>query len=160
MPRWRVAGRSRAISRFRANYTFTDSEQKSGDDAGRPLGNSARHMANATLDWFATGKLNVFLSAEARSKRYRGQHVITDEELFYKDYVVYHLGASYEATRWLTINARINNLLDRDFTTYRTEFRDLNNDGDYLDTNEALFFDDYNNKDKARAYWISANVRF
>lgn len=164
-----VAGRWHISRDFgiRANYTYTDSEQKSGDDAGRPLGNSAKHMANATLDWFASDKLNVFLTAEARSKRYRGQHVITEEELYYKDYVVYHLGASYQATSWLTLNARVNNLLDRDFTTYKTEFRDLNSDGDYLDTNigctgcnEALFFDDYNNKDKARAYWISLNARF
>ncbi len=36
-----------------------------------------------------------------------------------------------------TLNARINNLLDEDFTTYDTEFDDLNGDGDYLDTNET-----------------------
>lgn len=160
-----VAGRWQITDSFgfRANYTYTDSEQKSGPQQGRPLGNSARHMANATLDWYATDKVNFFLTAEARSKRYRSLHVITNEELYYKDYVVYHLGASYQATGWLTINARVNNLLDRDFTTYRTEFRDLNlggGDGDYLDANETLFFDDYNNKDKARSYWVSANVRF
>ena len=164
-----VAGRWQITSSFgfRANYTYTDSEQKSGSEAGLPLGNSARHMANATLDWYATDRLSVFLTTEARSKRYRGLHVITGEKLYYKDYQVFHLGASYRATDWLTLNARVNNLLDRDFTTYDTEFRDLNGDGDYLDTNvgcngcnETLFFDDYNNKDKARAYWVSANLRF
>ncbi len=154
--RWQI---TRSVG-FRANYTYTDSEQKSGAQEGRPLGNSAKHMANATLDWFATDKLNVFLTAEMRSKRYRGLHAITGDELYYKDYEVLHLGASYRATHWLTVNARVNNLLDRDFTTYKTEFRDLNSDGDYLDTNETLFFDDYNNKDKARAYWISLNARF
>lgn len=152
---------------FRANYTFTDSEQKSGSEAGLPLGNSARHMANATLDWQAAERFNVFLSVEARSKRYRGLHAITREQLYYKDYEVLHLGASFKATDWLTINARINNLLDRDFTTYDAEFRDLNGDGDYIDTNiggsgrnEALFFDHYNNKDKARSLWVSFNVNF
>lgn len=65
------------------------------------------------------------------------------------------------------VNARVNNLLDRDFTTYATEFRDLNGDGDYRDLNvdgsgrnEALFFDGYNNKDKARSVWVSLNARF
>jgi hypothetical protein len=61
----------------------------------------------------------------------------------------------------VTVNARINNLLDRDFTTYATEFRDLNDDGVYEDgTNEVLYLDDYNNKDKARSVWVSVNVQF
>jgi len=161
--RWKIA----SSVGFRANYTYTDSEQKSGVEAGLPLGNSARHMANATLDWQTSERFNVFLSVEARSKRYRGLHAITREELYYKDYEVLHLGASFKATEWLTINARINNLLDRDFTTYDAEFRDLNGDGDYLDVNvggsgrnEALFFDHYNNKDKARSLWVSFNVNF
>ncbi|MBD9468654.1 TonB-dependent receptor [Pseudoxanthomonas sp. PXM01] len=161
--RWKIS----SAFGFRANYTFTDSEQKSGSEAGLPLGNSARHMANATLDWQAAERFNVFLSVEARSKRYRGLHAITREQLYYKDYEVLHLGASFKATDWLTINARINNLLDRDFTTYDAEFRDLNGDGDYIDTNiggsgrnEALFFDHYNNKDKARSLWVSFNVNF
>ncbi|CAN7202838.1 TonB-dependent receptor [Pseudoxanthomonas sp. LjRoot143] len=161
--RWKIS----STFGFRANYTYTDSEQKSGSEAGLPLGNSARHMANATLDWQAAERFNVFLSVEARSKRYRGLHAITREQLYYKDYEVLHLGASFKATDWLTINARINNLLDRDFTTYDAEFRDLNGDGDYIDTNiggsgrnEALFFDHYNNKDKARSLWVSFNVNF
>ncbi len=146
---------------FRANYTFTDSEQKSGAEKGLPLGNSARHMANATLDWQANDRFGLFLTTEARSRRYRGVSAVTGNELYYKDYTVLHLGASFEATRWLTINARINNLLDRDFTTYQASFNDLNGNGIYGDvTNEVLFEDDYNNKDKARSVWLSLNMRF
>lgn len=152
---------------LRGNYTLTDSEQKSGANKGKPLGNSAKHMVNATLDWQALPDFNVFLTAEARTKRYRGVHAITGEDLYYKNYSVFHLGASYKASKAVTFNARINNLLDRDFTTYKAEFRDLNGDGDYLDTNvggsgrnETLFFDDYNNKDKARSLWVSVNARF
>lgn len=161
--RWQIA----ADWSLRANYTLTDSEQKSGAEKGRPLGNSAKHMANTTLDWQLNEAFNIFLTAEARSKRYRTVHAITGEELNFKDYEVLHLGASYKASESVTFNARINNLLDRDFTTYQTEFRDLNNDGDYVDTNvggsgrnETLFFDDYNNKDKARNVWVGVNVTF
>ena len=78
-----------------------------------------------------------------------------------------NLGAAYEATDWLTLNLRVNNLLNRDFTTYDTEFRDLDGDGDFTGTaiggsgrDEALFFDHYNNKDKARSIWVSVNARF
>ena len=145
---------------LRANYTYTDSEQKSGAEAGQPLTDSAKHMANAILDWQASDRVNVYLSGETRSRRYRDLHVVTNEALYYKSYGVLHLGASYKATDWLTVNARINNLLDRDFTTYHAEFRDLNGDASYDGTNETLFFDDYNNKDKARSLWISVNVRF
>ncbi|RTQ90414.1 MULTISPECIES: TonB-dependent receptor domain-containing protein [Stenotrophomonas] len=158
-----VAGRWNIGERFslRANYTYTDSEQKSGAEKGLPLGNSARHMANATFDWQASERFNVFLTAEARSKRFRGLSANTREKLYYKDYTTLHLGASFEATQWLTVNARINNLLDRDFTTYRASFADLDNSGIYGDaSNEVLFEDDYNNKDKARSVWVSLNFKF
>ncbi len=153
--------------RLRANYTLTDSEQKSGTEKGLPLGESARHMANASLDWKATDKLSFLLSGQYQSQRYRSIHPITGKKLTYRPYHIVNLGAAYEATNNLTLNVRMNNLLNKDYTTYRTEFRDLNNDGDYVDTNiggsgrnETLFYDDYNNKDKGRSLWVSANLRF
>ncbi|MGE8213736.1 MAG: TonB-dependent receptor domain-containing protein [Stenotrophomonas sp.] len=158
-----VAGRWEISDRFglRANYTYTDSEQKSGADKGHPLGLSAKHMANATFDWQVSDRFNLFVTSEARSKRYRGVSAITGQELYYKDYTVFHLGASFQATQWMKINARINNLLDRDFTTYQTVFNDLDGSGIYGDaTNEVLFEDDYNNKDKARSFWLSVNLSF
>jgi outer membrane receptor for ferrienterochelin and colicins len=157
-----LAGRVQLFDglRIRGNYTLTDSEQKSGAQAGRPLGNSARHMANASVDWQATDRLSLLLTGEMRSKRYRGLHAITGEELYYKSYTAMNLAAAYDFTDWLTVNVRVNNLLNRDFTGYDAEFRDLTEDGDYLGTNEALFFDHYNNKDKARSFWVSVNARF
>jgi outer membrane receptor for ferrienterochelin and colicins len=77
------------------------------------------------------------------------------------------LGAAYQATDKLTFNVRVNNLLNKDYTSYRTEFRDLNGDGNFdgvdiggTGRNETLFYDDYNNKDKGRSLWVSANARF
>lgn len=157
-----VAGRYRILDTLglRGNYTYTDSEQKSGAEIGRPLGNSARHMANASVDWRPTDRLSFLLTGEMRSDRYRGLHAITGEELFYKSYSVLNLGGAYELTSWLTVNARVNNLLDRDFSTYDTEFRDIDENGDYLGDDETLFFDHYNNKDKGRSFWVSLNARF
>lgn len=140
---------------LRANYTYTDSEQKTGSNAGRPLNNSAKHMANATLDWQSTNRLNLYLSLEARSDRYRGWDAVADEALYYKDYEVFNLGASYKAADNVTINGRINNLFDRDFTSYTTTFTD-NGDGTYTPS----YTDDYNNKDKSRNFWVSVNVAF
>lgn len=149
--RWQISDRFA----FRANYTYTDSEQKSGPNAGRPLGNSARHMANAMLDWQANDRLNLFLGAEGRSRRYRGIDAATGAETYWKDYQVLHLGGSYRFSNAITLNARINNLLDRDFTTYQYAFAQ-NDDGSYTLSAQ----DDYNNKDKARNFWVSLNLSF
>ena len=75
--------------------------------------------------------------------------------LFYKSYNVLHLGAQYRLNEHVAINARVNNLLDEDFTSFSTSFT-ANPDGSYT----PVYTDDYNNKDKARSYWLSLNVSF
>ncbi|MFO7326117.1 MAG: TonB-dependent receptor, partial [Pseudomonadota bacterium] len=157
-----VAGRWRITPALalRANYTLTDSEQKSGAQAGQPLGDTAKHQANATLNWQATGRLDLFVSSEARSKRFRDVDPDTGERRHYRNYAVVHAGASWQASDWLTVNARVNNLLDRDFTTYDTYFIDVDEDGLYRGDGEVSYLDHYNNKDKARSYWLSLNVKF
>jgi outer membrane receptor for ferrienterochelin and colicins len=52
--------------------------------------------------------------------------------------------------------ARVNNLLDEDFTSFQTSFTDPEGDGTY----SASFLDDFNNKDKARNLWLSVNMNF
>jgi len=139
----------------RANYTYTDSEQRSGSAKGQPLNSTAKHMMNATLDWQANDRLALFLTMEARHRRFYQQDAATDKALYYKDYEIFHLGGSYQLRRNVTLNARINNLLDKDFTTYKAYFVD-DGAGGYT----ATFVDDYNNKDKARNLWVSLNARF
>ena len=146
---------------LRANYTYTDSEQRSGAEKGLPLGDVARHMANATANWRINEAFNLFLTSETRSKRFEGVSAISGQPQYFRDYTVLHLGGSWAVNEFVTLNARINNLLDRDFTTYAAEFNDLNNDGLYEDgTDEVIYRDHYNNKDKARSVWMSVNVRF
>ncbi len=140
---------------LRANYTYTDSEQKSGANAGLPLTNTAKNMANAVLSWQMTDRLSSSLSAESRSKRYRGVDSVTGEQLYCKSYQVYNLGALYRLNDQVTLTGRVNNLLDEDFTSYQYSFID-NGDGTYTLSTQ----DDYNNKDKARSFWVSVNARF
>jgi len=152
-----IAGRYQIIDdlSLRANYTYTDSEQQSGPSEGEPLTNTAKHMANVTLDWNVTDRLSSQLGYELRSDRYRGLDATTGEHLYFEEYNVFNLSAQYEVNDFVTISARVNNLLDEDFTSYQTTFVDLGN-GTY----EPNFQDDYNNKDKARSYWVSLNARF
>ena len=152
-----VAGSWRILQplTLRANYTLTDSERKSGANIGLPLTEAAKHMFNATLDWSATDALNVQLVGEARSRRYRGSQDADGVPQYYKGYEVLHLAAQYRITDTITLAARINNLLDQDFTSFRTTFED-DGAGGYALT----YLDDYNNKDKARNLWLSLNIRF
>lgn len=163
-----VAGRYQ-IARdwsLRGNYTWTDSEQLSGAEQGQPLTNTAEHMGNITLDWQITGRLNVFLQSELQSDRYRGWDNVIDQPLHYKNYEVLNLGAGFYINEHVTVNARVNNLLNEDFTSYSTTFTDLNGDGEfeYLTgrgaVSEVVFQDDYNVKDKARNFWVGVNVTF
>ena len=148
--RW---GMTDALS-LRANYTYTDSEQLSGPQQGLPLTNTARHMANASLGWEASDAFSMQLTAEARSRRYRD--VVDGVRRDYEDYVVLHLGAQYRFNDYVTVNARINNLLDEDFTSFQTVWIQNQDTGEWAPT----YLDDYNNKDKSRNLWVGLNVRF
>ena len=149
-----------------ANYTWTDSEQKSGAQAGLPLTNTAEHMANVNITWDINADLNVYLQGEFRSDRYRGYDSVLERELYFKNYSLLNLGARWTLNDYVVVNLRINNLLDRDFTTYSVTYDDLNNDGqfEYLTgrgvTSEVNFTDDYNVKDKARNLWAGVTVSF
>ena len=151
---------------LRANYTWTDSEQKSGPQQGQPLTNTAEHMANAWLNWQVNDSLRTYLQAEVRSDRYRGFDSVTEQQLYFKSYSLFNLGASYELTDQTQIFVRVNNLLDRDFTSYTTTYTDLNGDGEYDyvtgrgAVSEVVFTDDYNVKDKARNFWLGVTVNF
>ncbi|MEX2333776.1 MAG: TonB-dependent receptor [Pseudohongiella sp.] len=151
-----VVGRYQILDRLslRANYTWTDSEQLTGPSAGQPLTNTAENMANATLDWMATTAVSVQLTMESRSDRFRGTDANGDF-IYYKPYEVLHLGAQYHFNENITLSARINNLLDEDFTAFDTTFFQ-ETDGTYTPS----FTDHYNNKDKARNFWVSVNANF
>ncbi len=157
-----VAGRWQILSSLalRANYTYTDSEQKSGVNKGRPLNNSAKHMANATLDWMLNEKWNAFFTAEVRSDRYRTWDITSNRPLYYKSYEVFHLGATYRASDAVTFNAQINNLFDKDFTGYDLTFVECSSGTTCIDGYAPSYVDHHNNKDKARNFWVGVNVRF
>lgn len=54
--------------RASTSYTFTDSEQKTGEFAGEPLNKIPKHMANLGLDWSATDQLTVWVQGNYRGR--------------------------------------------------------------------------------------------
>lgn len=141
-----------------ANYTYTDSEQESGDNAGKPLSDTPKHAFNARLTWDVSPDWNTWLRAEYRSERFRdpGTSAATRAASAalgdFKGYTMLHLGTSYQVTPTITLNAAIYNLLDKDFIDYRP----------YRATPAAAptYGSVYVNTLDARRLWLSMNVDF
>lgn len=140
---------------IRGNYTFTDSEQTSGDEKGLPLVDTPEHMFNATLEWQVSDRFNMHLTSEVRSKRFDNLYTNADSveyKRYFKAYEVFHLGASFKASDTLTLNARINNVFDKDLSTYSYVLNDAQNGYSRLA--------DYPTTAASRSFWLSANMVF
>lgn len=143
---------------LRGNYTYTDSEVKSGRDEGLPLVNTPKNMYNLTLAWQPLDDLSISLISEIRSDRYRGTANVSGpqgpetQKLYYKAYDLYHLAANYKINDSLALNARINNLLDDDLSSRSC----------LLATSEQEYecLSDYNTTQKARSLWVSMSYSF
>ncbi|MEH6643147.1 TonB-dependent receptor [Vreelandella glaciei] len=139
--------------RLSANYTYTDSEQQSGENKGDPLTDTPEHAINATLRWQTTAKLDTWLSAEYRSERYRNREGVRGAPSFddlgdFKAYSLFHLGGSYAVTNQLNLSATIYNLFDKDFVDYRAY------------GNGTSFGNVYANSEEGRRLWLSARYEF
>jgi len=164
-----------------ANYTYTDSEQKSGDNKGEPLTNTPEHLANAKLDWQTTDHLGLWLKSEYRGERARftssyanlanaNGSYSTSQSIYdtlgknAKAYTLFHLGGSYRATENLTLNATIYNLFDKDFVDGKA-YTTYSNGGS---ANGTAYGTDYSHSgaattglvEEGRRLWLSANLTF
>lgn len=164
-----------------ANYTFTDSEQKSGKDKGEPLTNTPKHLANASLNWATTDKLNLWLKSEYRGERARftskyanlanangsystSQSIYQNLGKNMQAYTLFHLGGSYQATEELTLNATIYNLLNKDFVKGKS-YATYSNAGV---ANGIAYGTDYTHStagssgtiEEGRRLWMSATYAF
>ncbi|CAM3924867.1 TonB-dependent receptor [Vreelandella rituensis] len=139
--------------RLNANYTYTDSEQRSGENEGEPLTDTPEHAVNATLRWQTTPKLDTWLSAEYRSERYRNRESVRGAPSYddlgdFKAYELFHLGGNYQVSDALSVSARISNLLDKDFVDYRAY------------GNGSSYGNVYTNSEEGRRLWLSARYEF
>ncbi|TVP78737.1 MAG: TonB-dependent receptor [Gemmatimonadales bacterium] len=119
---------------FRADHTFIHSEVTTGAAAGLvegdPLFGVPAHMLNARLSWQVTPAVEARLGGQYRSSRHRpdsfhephlggsaqgATEVLGDFEA----YTLLDLGASWRMNERLTVNATVENLLDRSFVDYR-----------------------------------------
>lgn len=143
---------------FKANYTLTDSEVLSGSDKGLPLVNTPDHMFNGSLNFQISPQNRLALISEVRSKRFRGTANVQGpqgpetQELYYKSYELWHLAYSHTLSSNLTLNARVNNLLDDDLSSRTCLLVETQDDYECIS--------DYNTTQKARSIWLSMSYQF
>ena len=155
---------------LRLNYTYTDTELKANGRDDGPLGDTPKHMANATLRWDTSEKLNFWLQGEYRgsSHRFDGlkSNLTGNAKREYeavgdlKGYTLFNLGSSYEVSKNVRLNAAIYNLFDKDFLdckTWTNETGDVNCASPYVQSGRATkgTIPSY-----GRAFWLSANISF
>lgn len=110
---------------FRGSYTYTDSEQKTGNYAGLPLARTPKHMANLRADWITPidglatwaslnyhgSEINAGPRTGSNGKPVYKDGVVVGRE--YGDYATLDFGASYAVNDNLSIKGAVYNVLDR-----------------------------------------------
>ncbi|WP_333660675.1 TonB-dependent receptor domain-containing protein [Chishuiella changwenlii] len=110
---------------LKANYTFTESEVKSGDLKGKSLSRLPKHMANAILEWKATKDLDFWSRYNFRSKSLPGISRGNAATTTIADYSLVDLGGIYKFTNNFQFNLGVYNIFNRQVynSTGASEFR-------------------------------------
>ncbi|EPG3565378.1 ligand-gated channel protein [Providencia rettgeri] len=95
-----------------ANYTYTQTEQKSGKFKGKALNKQPKHMGNATLTWKTTEDLETWTRMNFRGKTSEFMSR-TDMKGGTPSYALFDLGASYRLDKNMNIIGGVYNVLDR-----------------------------------------------
>lgn len=117
-------------------YTYTESEQLSGDYEGQPLYQMPLHMFATTLNWQTTDRLKLWFNYE-----YRGEEMeasgLSQRETQAPSYDLLHIGLHYQINDGLMLQAGIENLMD-----------------------ETFDYNEYGFVDSDRTYWASVEYSF
>ncbi|RLZ08836.1 ligand-gated channel protein [Acinetobacter sp. 2JN-4] len=101
---------------LRANYTFTDTEQKSGINKGKPLNEMPKHMFNTTADWEINDQFSSWGRVNYRSKT--SDYLSRTEMAKGKPaYTMVDVGLNYKPTQNIAFAAGVYNLFDKEIDT-------------------------------------------
>jgi len=116
---WTVDWKIIPALRYRHSYTFSDTEQTSGTNAGRPLNDIPEQMFNASMDWEASrrftlwGQLNYRGKTSGRTTNASGS---ATNDFRYPPYTFYNLGFVYKAKRNVRMNVGVYNVTNKTVT--------------------------------------------
>lgn len=122
---------------LKANYTYTDSKQKSGPNEGQPLNQMPKHMANVSLDWRPTEKISTWARVNYRGKESEPVTSASSSTTKAPSYTFVDLGGTYKLNKNVDLYAGIYNVLDK-----------------------QIRYDDYSYVEDGRRYWLGVGLRF
>lgn len=99
---------------LKGNYTYTDSEQKSGEYAGEPLNQLPKHLVQTSLNWKPSKRWNSWLRVHYRGEESQPTTGPSQDALIAPSYTLADLGVNYFVTRDLKLAAGIYNLFDKE----------------------------------------------
>ncbi|QCF27547.1 ligand-gated channel protein [Hydrocarboniclastica marina] len=119
------------------SYTYTDSEQKSGEYEGEPLTQLPKHIATVSLRWFLNERVSPWLSATYRGEESQPNTGPSQDALVAPSYTLVDTGLGYQLTDEAEVKAGVYNLLDKSVTT-----------------------EEYGLVEDGRRYWLALNIGF
>jgi outer membrane receptor for ferrienterochelin and colicins len=120
-----------------ASYTYTDSEQKSGEYEGEPLTQLPKHLASLSLDWQASQRLSPWARVTYRGEESQPNTGPSKGATVAPSYTFVDTGLGYQLTEQAKLNLGVYNLFD-----------------------ESVTYDDYGYVEDGRRYWLGLNIDF
>lgn len=116
---WTVDWKIIDTLRYRHSYTYSQTKQTSGNNAGKPLNDIPEHMFNASLDWDVTDALKMWGQLNYRGKtsgRTTNSSGSATNDFRYPPYTFYNLGLVIEAKKNVRVNLGVYNLTNKTVT--------------------------------------------
>lgn len=121
---------------WNASYTYTDSEQKSGENKGQPLTQVPMHLASANINWQVIDNVNTWVKATYRGKD--SQPITIDSRsTVAKSLALMDMGANWKINSSFKFSAGIYNLFDKEIS-----------------------YEEYGYKEDGRRLWLSVESNF
>lgn len=120
-----------------ASYTYTDSEQKSGEYKGAPLSQLPKHMFNLSFNWEPTEKVNAWTRLSFRGKESDPTQGASASTSIAPSVTLMDLGGSYKFSKTVTMHAGIYNVFDK-----------------------TVMYDDYGYVEDGRRFWLGMDIKF
>ena len=119
------------------SYTYTDSEQQSGEYKGEPLNQVPKHLASLQADWRATSRLKPWLAVRYRGEESQPTTGPSSSSLVAPSNTLVDAGLAFKLTPQATLNTGIYNIADKE-----------------------IFQDEYGYVEDGRRYWLGMRVSF
>lgn len=119
------------------NYTYTDSEQKSGEYAGSPLNQLPKHLLQVSMDYAWNKTTNTWLRIHYRGEESQPVTGPSQDSLIAPSYTLTDVGVNYAVTPTLRLSAGLYNLF-----------------------NEQILVPEYGYVEDGRRLWLSAALSF